>query len=60
MWYAWKGREIFRVFVGNPEGNKPIGRIWELSRRTLLKIRLVYYITLPFVSNGIRTMKTIR
>jgi hypothetical protein len=23
-----EGREIFRVFVGKPEGNKPIGRIW--------------------------------
>jgi hypothetical protein len=38
MWYAWKVREIFRVFVGKPEGNKPSGRIWELSRWTLLKI----------------------
>jgi hypothetical protein len=25
MWHAWE-RKIYRVFVGKPEGKKPLGR----------------------------------
>jgi hypothetical protein len=26
MWYAWEGRNVYRVLLGNPEGKKPLGR----------------------------------
>jgi hypothetical protein len=32
MWHAWEGRGVYRIFVGRPEGKRPLRRTrrrWE-------------------------------
>jgi hypothetical protein len=32
MWHAWEERKVYKVFIGKPEGKRPLGRArrrWE-------------------------------
>jgi hypothetical protein len=32
MWHAWEERNVYKVFMGKPEGKRPLGRLrrrWE-------------------------------